>query len=1204
MPGSVVAGAWVDIHPELSDFAEELKSRLEEITNEERSSVDIEANLDDANAKASLEDLKADLADLSVDLSTTDAAAHLDALNAELDDLRVDLESMMNVDLDTADAQAHLDAIALEVEELSAMVEEPRELGLDTSDAQAKIAALQAQLALLQEEPGGGAAGPGLSSAARNLNTAQFGSADPVADLSRSSDEGAESLEKLQAEMRSTADEFSDLSTKTAMYSADAQIALGQTDLLMESLDGAGNAGRGAGAGLSDAEGATHGLLGAALALSPALASIGEVGIGGGFVALPGILTGLATGALAAVGPVESISGVLKDYSAANTDTGQTTQEAAQQMATLNAAMDKLSPSAQNAVGIIEGQLLPAWQSFVSSDATAFFDAAEQGMEDLLPLFQQIEPFILDAARGLGEFFTQMGNWSRSTEGVSTLNSLLREGSGFMSDIGKAAEDAIQGFLQMGAQAAPIVGGLGKDIEDVAAGFEKWSTDGGAQKFIAMIEREAPSVKNLLGEMVSTVTDVVKALSTAGPVLDPILTEVLRLADDLAKANPLLVSFGAIFAGLKLTGIASSLMGIGGEAGTATSEVGGLAKALGSLAGTVVTATVIMDIIESLTSGLPNASDNVPGAQAVRDKIPVLGGTAANIDDYLLHGDQQQYYATNPSQDQSTGGNANASQSGTGITSAAQARIESEMLNGSISYAEGAKQLKALAAEEAKKKSDPTTLPKPYAAGGGTPSASSAASTAQSLTNSVNSMLQTLSSLAAPARNAVASQQASISGNRPAYEDLIKQIVAAHSSALDKLLPELEASWKAVGEQLVQLQRAQNVTDATNRINATTALDSTNAQGLVSQLTDAAAVALDKANITSGGSTPVTSAQLNVDQTQQSTDAAVTAAQDQVDAANAEVAAAQNGTALQQAEAQKRLAIANQGLTDAQNSQSRQMQAANAQLSAAQTQAAAASAELAAIDQMASDVSNGITQMISDVTSAVSDAISANTDVISATSSLQADISKNAVQATNDATQLAVDTLAEQGLSGLALQAADAKVALDQMTQSYDAQIGAQQVSNDNANASQTALVDQAKASLDSVTSSTQDAVNKAQTAFDAYTEANANDTSSATYSALAQQLQLAKDSQQQQVAAANATYSAAQATAAQVAATGNAAITSITDSAQQNEAQSSQLYQLLEAKANGSGGLTNYVNITGINNPLAAVDAMIFELRAAGAFS
>lgn len=434
----------------------------------------------------------------------------------------------------------------------------------------------------------------------------------------------------------------------------------------------------------------------------------------------------------------------------------------------------------------------------------------------------------------------------------------------------------------------------------------------------------------------------------------------------------------------------------------------------------------------------------------------------------------------------------------------------------------------------------------------------------------------------------------------------------------------------------VTLAQAHQTIADTIRQNLITSIgDRANASGTA--LADIAGVTAARLAASSGGNTAPLQAQLHLALVQKATDAEVAAAQKRVDLAA-------NGSKAEQDAAAKNLALV-------QASQTRQLAAANAQVTSAQAQynaamqleqtaatmktdAANAFASMTqAISQAANDLATGMASLVSDGATSFTNWSNATVTAIQDAAQTLHDQMTGQIQQVTDASQIAVDTLAERGQSGLALQAAQAKVTLDQLTASYDKQINALQVGNvDAAKSAQDQIVAAATASLDAVTSQQQAAVNATtqqadqqnQAALAAVNAAQAVVDQAGAGATAAQKLALANAQAQQTVAQANgaamvqsaqnamqlavanaqALLAQAQGNEAILTAQGQAALQHIQDQATLAEAQQKAIVDMLTAQANGAGGLTNYINIEASQNPLAQVDALMFELKAAGLVS
>lgn len=1224
---SDVAGAWVAIHPDLEVFAEELKAKLESVDES---------------------------ADVNVGANTTKANAELDALAA-----RLKMAGAIDIKANTTDAKAQIDDINARLAVFGRESAAPSVRLGGADEANARLAALSAQL----DSVGG------------KSETAHVRVADDTPGGS---------------------------------------------------------------------DGWLRQILGWIVALGPASVAVGADMVGS-FAALPALF---GAGGLTAAALGSSLDGLvqtLKDYQTANTDTNQSAAEAHTQLVTLQADMKNLSPAAQELVGTIEGQLLPAFHAFAAQDQQALFGAASVGIADLLPLFRDVSPYILDVATDLGEAATNAGKWATSSSGLSDINTILGESEQLLQSLGADAGKVFVALSNIGAQRSQF-GPLASDVNDVANAFLRWSNDGGSEKFLAYVHQVAPEVRQDVDDLAHAVSTIVQDWAPLAPLWLGAAGDLAKIADALARVNPALaqmIPFLVAAQKLEATGFITKLAagfgageGLAGTAALATGKISAMGSALKALP-SVTDVAIAITVAETIL-GIANALSGVGKGQSTTDM-------SVQQQNQVLDG--KEGAALNQ-----------AIKSGAFPRNGDLTTLDKQYPNGATD-AEFAKWLAAYDGASAggrpasnvplgavpppnsKSLYDSTV---PGSGTGTTPgSLTPAQSLAQSLTSSVNSMLATLGGLSAPAKNAVVAQQTALAGNGPQLQQLIQKIVAAHQSALTALIPQLVAAHAAAEAQLVQLQKAQNVnaaaartTDAANakstatgdastlagaraalngpgggsavdvasvavakiqqstdavvakaqagvtaaangtelqQANAAKALadakatqqvqlaaanstldaatilqnaadalaSATNSQttdaasSSGTSTTDAAAVAAATLAASSGGSTPVLLAQLAQATTQQTTDAAVAAARAVLDQANI------SGTKSDQDSATT-------ALTEAEATQTEQLAAAAAAVTAAQSvQAAADALESAAatlatdsasafssmtgdISKAASDLSSGMAALVSDAATAFTNWSNATVAAIEDAAQRLHDVMTGEIQSVTDQSNITIDTLAEQGLSGFALQAAQAKVALDQMTASYNQQINALQVGNvDAARAANDQLVAAATSNLDAVTSTYQANVNSAtqqansmvsqaqnavsimQAIVDQAGDSATDDQKLALAQAQAALTEAqangsaivasATSAQQSAVTQAQALLAQANGNAAILNAQGTAALQAVTDQANLAETQQQALLNLLEAKANGSGGTTVSVEINNYADPLQGVDAMIFELRAAG---
>lgn len=993
------------------------------------------------------------------------------------------------------------------------------------------------------------------------------------------------------------------------------------------------------------AQASLGGLFSWLVALGPAAVPLGAT-LAGSFASLPALFGGASLGVMALGGGLTGLTKTLKDYSAANTNSNQSAATAHSQLVTLNADMLKLPPAARDVVGVIEGQLVPAWHQFAQADQAALFGSAKQGIADLIPMFHDIAPYALTAAHGMGSFFSSMGQWSTSAQGLHDINTILGEGNQLFGSLANSGQKVFIALANIGAQRAEF-GPLGQSIDHVATAFLHWTQDGGSMHFLQYVHDVTPEVRQFFDELGHTVSTLAQAWAPLGPLWLSSGTELLHVADAFAKLNPWLIqaipfvllgskAFSAWSAATSAMAASGALAkigtllgsgGIAGAAGQATTRIGAITNALGLLAlraAIPMAATLIVyEILKPTSAGAPTAAD-AKGTFTTQQMATTFGSALPQG----LTKKQQAWYqeqlalASNYIPGEKLTVDSKTGKAGVSLPGHSPAQMErinylmSQGVSGkdAVAIIGGGKLTPKQWSERnaafgpggtglpptSQNPADPYAASVPGSGTGRTPGTlSPAQQLAQTLTGQVNSMLGTLGGLGMPAKNAVTAQQQALRSNAPQLDNLISRIVGSHQSALMPLVPELKAAHTQAVAQLVQLQKAQGVTLATTGITAAANANTSAARAASTKIADDLAIRLQQQLTGRGGSTAVTRAQLGVDTTQRDTDVRIAAAQDQVDAAAAHSArVGVNGTPLQQAEAARSKAAADKQLSDAQADQQTRLAVANAQLQAAQAEEAAAVQLEQTSATIATDVGNAMSTMISALSTIAIDVAAMSTDAVTAATSAMADTSAARVQAIMDQSQIAIDQLNERGLNGFALQAAQAKTALDELTATYNQQIGAIRVQNDNANAQQTALVDRAKVNLDNVTASTQQKVNEAQAAYDA--TLNSND--SVAQATAARNLAEARADQQVLVARASADYDAARATAQAIQALGAQALQGVQDQAAEAEAERRAIYDHLVAQANGSGGTVFNVEINGVPNAISGVDAMMFELKAAGA--
>jgi hypothetical protein len=701
---------------------------------------------------------------------------------------------------------------------------------------------------------------------------------------------------------------------------------------------------------------------------------------------------------------------------AAASNTGQTAAQAKTQMRELNAAMAELSPPARQAVAIFGGQLLPAFEQFEKLDSAALFGSMMPFLQSLTGLFRDIEPYILQAATGIGQTASELAKWGQQAGTLREIDNILASGNKFMSTMGDALEKWIKGFTNLGSQGVPLLRSFGQSIDNVASAFLRWTSDGKSLAFIATIEKDLPAVKRFVDELMHSVIDIAKAWSNWGISELSLLSDGLRLLDWLAKTNPQLIDLVTVGYGLaKVWGVVAAVAGsdLIGALGAAGAGFLGLGRDALTAEGETITAFSGIDLaIGSTGVGL------------------VLIGLGIAVSLLMQH--WQACLAT--------------------------------MKDATFTVA-------------------------------------------NAIINGLNVIISALNLAFA------------------ALEHLANGVI--------------------------------RVLDVLPGVNIGTIKISGDAIKLIPHVTDT------QGPTGAGGSSTYTGP-LTWSKGDKPKMPTIPTAVDPGSLYAAQVA----GTA-----------------------------AAGATAAALQKLAQTlAIQQLNALAVMQTDTANAMNTFVSDTSKIFSDGMSSLVSKITDTATVAASQSAAAAQAIADQSKITVDTLAERGLYGVALQAAQGQVALDKLTAKYDAQIAADSTKNDRLTLQQDALVGKAQTKLDEVTRSTDTAVAKAQLAYDlAMTGSN-----KIWQAQAAESLAAVKATQQTQVTAAQASLARAQSTASVLEAQAAAALQSVQTAATLSEQREQAILDKLNAESK-SGAMQVTFIMGQTTDPHALADAAMFQLRLAG---
>jgi hypothetical protein len=307
-------------------------------------------------------------------------------------------------------------------------------------------------------------------------------------------------------------------------------------------LSGAGGAGSGVdalGTDAAESGGEITGILLPALAvLATALIPIGGLAAGA-LSTLPAVLAGAGSGFAAIELGTSGVSGAVSDLA---------TALASPSLANVGAyfsALSGLAPSAQTFVGSLK-PLIQGFDDLKLVTQQDLFSGLQGALPGIQSLFVTIEPFITQAATGIGQFVTYISTLLSSQTSLSEINTIFSAGAGFMKDLAKAAADVVPAFLTIGAQASPILSAIGKGIDSVVASFAKWVSNGGFEKFVDWLKDNGPGLVRSLEQFASGFG---KILIATVPVGEAVLKIVGVFGEMIGALAPFEKYFVAFFTG-------------------------------------------------------------------------------------------------------------------------------------------------------------------------------------------------------------------------------------------------------------------------------------------------------------------------------------------------------------------------------------------------------------------------------------------------------------------------------------------------------------------------------------------------------------------------------------------------------------------------------------------------------------------------------
>lgn len=181
------------------------------------------------------------------------------------------------------------------------------------------------------------------------------------------------------------------------------------------------------------------------------------------------------------------------------------------------------APALETAVKSTFGPLVTSFKPLVDQ---AILPAFQSGLNALVPVFQSLEPFILDAATGIGKFVTGIAQMLSSSKGLTDLNAIFSAGSSFMKEMGTAATTLFGALLTGSAAAAPILKTIGDEADHLVTSFAHWVQTGGFTGFLKWLKGNGQSIVNDVIGIGSAVGKLVVELEPVGQFVLTIITAI------------------------------------------------------------------------------------------------------------------------------------------------------------------------------------------------------------------------------------------------------------------------------------------------------------------------------------------------------------------------------------------------------------------------------------------------------------------------------------------------------------------------------------------------------------------------------------------------------------------------------------------------------------------------------------------------------
>lgn len=581
--------------------------------------LNIDVNLEDADAKAKLDAFRADLekvrnAHADIDIDDADAKMKVDEIRLKLDEIRT---ASAKIDIHDEDAKLKIDEIKLKLDEIK---NESARIKIDDKDAKAKLDDLKAKMDELHQK-----------SVDVEINDAD--AKVKLDDIKMKLDDIRDAHSKIDVDDERALLQIDELDRK--LDRLEARIETINHTPVKPKVDEKGAAGEaGAGAGL---------LVGSILSVLPAISPLAAVA-----TAAIGSLGGAFTAATAgAVGFGVIARGVFKDVQsqAANVTKAQQGVAAAQQnvnkaseqlkaaktyqqwlvasenltkaqqgLAQATKAADQAQASQGTTITNFETTLdgfKSYWSSYVKSFESPVLVAFTLGLQGAQKVLELMQPVIRNAAGAIDQLLREFDHDLGGSASVSFFKTLAQTTGPAILAFGRSAANIFSGLGGIFKAFAPTFGGVENGLVSLTARFAAWGQQLGSsnsfRQFLEYVRKEAPQVMSLIGNLSTTVVKLLEAMAPGGAVVIAVVNSILKLVNALLSVNPLIGEVGvAIMQGIGvmkllapvISGVitairffAVSFLGASEEVGAA---IMGLSGPIGWIIAAVVAAVILI----------------------------------------------------------------------------------------------------------------------------------------------------------------------------------------------------------------------------------------------------------------------------------------------------------------------------------------------------------------------------------------------------------------------------------------------------------------------------------------------------------------------------------------------------------------------------------------------------------------------------------